>query len=60
MIGLGRGLGLAVTAEGVETEAQLRILRAEGCDEVQGFLVGRPAAWDQIELALTESSAVAA
>jgi diguanylate cyclase (GGDEF)-like protein/PAS domain S-box-containing protein len=42
IIGLGRGLGLRVVAEGVETEAQLTELRAEGCDEVQGFLFSRP------------------
>jgi diguanylate cyclase (GGDEF)-like protein/PAS domain S-box-containing protein len=42
IIGLGRGLGLRVVAEGVETEAQLRELVAEGCDEVQGYLFSRP------------------
>jgi diguanylate cyclase (GGDEF)-like protein/PAS domain S-box-containing protein len=42
IIGLGRGLGLRVVAEGVETEAQLTELRAEGCDEVQGYLFSRP------------------
>ncbi len=42
IIGLGRGLGLRVVAEGVETEAQLVALRAEGCDEVQGYLFSRP------------------
>jgi diguanylate cyclase (GGDEF)-like protein/PAS domain S-box-containing protein len=42
IIGLGRGLGLRVVAEGVETEAQLAELLAEGCDEVQGFLFSRP------------------
>jgi diguanylate cyclase (GGDEF)-like protein/PAS domain S-box-containing protein len=42
IIGLGRGLGLRVVAEGVETEAQLAELRAEGCDEVQGYLLSRP------------------
>ena len=42
IIGLGRGLGLRVVAEGVETEAQLAELRAEGCDEVQGYLFSRP------------------
>lgn len=40
--GLGRSLGIAVTAEGVETEDQLRGLRAEGCDAAQGYLFGRP------------------
>ena len=52
MIGLGRALGLASTAEGVETSGQLGILRAEGCDEVQGFYIGRPVAWDEIERTL--------
>ena len=43
VLGLARGLGLPVVAEGVETEAQLRTLQAEGCEEVQGWLIGRPA-----------------
>ena len=42
VIGLGRSLGINTTAEGVETEAQLDLLRAEGCTEVQGFMFGRP------------------
>ncbi|WKA26584.1 putative bifunctional diguanylate cyclase/phosphodiesterase [Bradyrhizobium roseum] len=36
--GLGRSLNITTTAEGVETEDQLDWLRAEGCNEVQGFL----------------------
>jgi diguanylate cyclase (GGDEF)-like protein/PAS domain S-box-containing protein len=44
VLGLGRGLGLPVLAEGVETEAELQFLKDERCDEVQGYLVGRPAA----------------
>jgi len=42
MIGLGRGLGLYVTAEGVETQQQLDQLRELGCTHVQGYLLGRP------------------
>ncbi|GJE39132.1 EAL domain-containing protein (putative c-di-GMP-specific phosphodiesterase class I) [Methylobacterium persicinum] len=42
VISLGASLGMTTTAEGVETEAQLARLRAEGCDEVQGFLFSRP------------------
>jgi EAL domain-containing protein (putative c-di-GMP-specific phosphodiesterase class I) len=42
VVGLGHSLGLAVIAEGVETEAQAAILRAMQCDEVQGFLYGKP------------------
>jgi EAL domain-containing protein (putative c-di-GMP-specific phosphodiesterase class I) len=38
VIELGHALGLTVTAEGVETEAQREYLRAIGCDAVQGFL----------------------
>lgn len=41
-IGLGRSLGMTIVAEGVETDAQLDQLRAWGCDQVQGFLIGRP------------------
>jgi EAL domain-containing protein (putative c-di-GMP-specific phosphodiesterase class I) len=39
---MSSSLGLSVTAEGVETEDQLRSLREQGCTEVQGFLLGRP------------------
>ncbi|HET7850751.1 MAG TPA: EAL domain-containing protein [Pseudolabrys sp.] len=42
VIGLGRGLNLPVLAEGVETEEQRAFLAAESCDEIQGFLVGKP------------------
>ena len=44
VLGLGRGLGLPVLAEGVETDAELRFLQHESCDEVQGYLLGRPGA----------------
>jgi EAL domain-containing protein (putative c-di-GMP-specific phosphodiesterase class I) len=42
VIGLGRGLKLPVVAEGVETAEQLAFLTDEACNEVQGYLVGRP------------------
>ena len=42
MISMAHNLNLRVVAEGVETEKQLEFLRAQGCDELQGFLVSRP------------------
>ena len=42
VIGLGQGLGMPVVAEGVETAEQLAALRAEGCDQVQGYWISRP------------------
>jgi diguanylate cyclase (GGDEF)-like protein/PAS domain S-box-containing protein len=46
IITLGHSLGMLVVGEGVETQGQLDLLRALGCDEVQGFLLGRPVAAD--------------
>jgi EAL domain-containing protein (putative c-di-GMP-specific phosphodiesterase class I) len=40
--GLARSLGIVTTAEGVETEEQLALVRAAGCNQVQGYLFGRP------------------
>jgi diguanylate cyclase (GGDEF)-like protein/PAS domain S-box-containing protein len=42
VLGLGRGLGLPVLAEGVETKAELGFLAAEQCHAAQGYLMGRP------------------
>jgi diguanylate cyclase (GGDEF)-like protein/PAS domain S-box-containing protein len=42
IISLGKGLGVTITAEGVETEAEFRCLRHEGCHEGQGYLFSRP------------------
>ncbi len=44
VLALGRSLEIPVLAEGVETEAQLNVLKSEGCDEAQGYLFGRPEA----------------
>lgn len=42
VVGLGRSLGIAVTAEGVETPEQMRLLILEGCNSAQGYLIGKP------------------
>jgi diguanylate cyclase (GGDEF)-like protein len=42
VLGLGRALRLPVLAEGVETTAELEFLASELCDQVQGYLLGRP------------------
>ncbi|MCQ8239680.1 putative bifunctional diguanylate cyclase/phosphodiesterase [Rhizosaccharibacter radicis] len=42
IISMSKNLNLEVTAEGVETLAQFEMLRAQGCHELQGFLLGRP------------------
>ncbi|MBK5654771.1 MAG: EAL domain-containing protein [Rhizobium sp.] len=48
VIDLGHGLEMSIVAEGVETEAQLGFLSEEGCDAVQGYLIGRPAPIGQL------------
>ena len=59
--GLGRSLGMTTTAEGVETPEQLAALEREGCDEVQGYLLGRPTPLGELSafLAPDRSSQVA-
>ena len=49
VLAMADALNLRVVTEGVETEQQLEILRALGCDEAQGYLLGRP---ESAELAL--------
>jgi len=49
---MAKGLGMASTAEGVETEEQLNAVRAEGCTEMQGFLFSKPLPAAQIEALL--------
>ena len=48
IINLGHSLGLEVISEGVENEAQLNLLREQGCDVIQGFLLGRPMPAEQV------------
>jgi len=52
---LVRGLDLRVIAEGIETESQLSFLRDLGCDEGQGFLMGRPMSADALVRIAAES-----
>ena len=59
VIAISRALGLAVIAEGVETEAQATFLRDKGCGIVQGYLFGRPVPPDEIEALFAASPAAA-
>ncbi|MGA9091989.1 MAG: EAL domain-containing protein [Bradyrhizobium sp.] len=51
---LARGLGIAVTAEGVETDAQLELLQAQGVNYVQGYLFGRPRRLAELDFSALE------
>lgn len=49
IIDLAHGLGLTVTAEGVETAEQMKLLRELGCDVAQGYFVARPLEPDKLK-----------
>jgi diguanylate cyclase (GGDEF)-like protein len=51
VLALGRSLDIPILAEGIETEEQWTILASEGCDEGQGFSIGRPIPNHQLEAA---------
>ncbi len=48
IIAMAHSLGITVVAEGIETEGQYAILRERGCDQGQGFWLGRPMSTDDI------------
>jgi EAL domain-containing protein (putative c-di-GMP-specific phosphodiesterase class I) len=56
---MARSLNLKVVAEGVEQEGQLAFLRAQGCDELQGYLFSQPLPADEIALWVDEHTRVA-
>jgi diguanylate cyclase (GGDEF)-like protein len=58
IITLGHGLGLQVTAEGVETPGELEVLGRIGCDLVQGFLLAKPMDLQSFEAWSTERQAL--
>lgn len=57
IIALAHSLGLTTVAEGVETVQQREWLRSRGCDELQGFLLGRPQAFDKVLKLLQDNAA---
>jgi diguanylate cyclase (GGDEF)-like protein/PAS domain S-box-containing protein len=57
VIALGKSLRIKITAEGVETEAQLGLLQQENCDLVQGYLLGKPMAKEDLGGLLAAASA---
>ena len=57
---LGQSLGIKVTVEGVETQSQLTLLRAMGCDTMQGYLFAKPMEASQVEAYLGGRRALSA
>ncbi|MCJ2039659.1 EAL domain-containing protein [Methylobacterium sp. J-059] len=53
LVSLGSSLGITTLVEGIETAEQLAAVRAEGCQEMQGFLFSRPRTADEITAMLT-------
>jgi len=60
VIALGKSLRIKVTAEGVESATQLNLLQQENCDLVQGYLLGKPMAKEDLGSLLSTASATQA
>ena len=60
VIGLGRSLDMITTAEGVETEQQFEIVRADGVTLAQGYLFGKPCPVAELDLGDERAAAPAA
>jgi EAL domain-containing protein (putative c-di-GMP-specific phosphodiesterase class I) len=54
LLKIGQKLGMKILAEGAETEEQLEFLKAEGCDCVQGYLIGKPMPANEISKWMAE------
>jgi EAL domain-containing protein (putative c-di-GMP-specific phosphodiesterase class I) len=54
IVSIGSSLDIAIVAEGVETSEQLQLLKAMGCDEIQGYLVSRPLPPEEIPALMTK------
>jgi diguanylate cyclase (GGDEF)-like protein len=54
--GMGADLGMDITVEGIETEEQLRLVKAEGCTEAQGYFLGRPMPAEAIRTRMAEAA----
>lgn len=54
IIAMARALNLTTIAEGVEKQDEFEFLRQEGCDEIQGYLLGKPMPADQFEIFLND------
>jgi diguanylate cyclase (GGDEF)-like protein len=57
IIAMAHTLGMKVVAEGVETESQHQVLRSLGCDQIQGFLLGKPMKKENMEALLSAQRA---
>jgi diguanylate cyclase (GGDEF)-like protein/PAS domain S-box-containing protein len=55
IIGIAHSLGLKVVAEGIEEQDQMDILATQDCDQVQGYLISRPMAPEQVKIFLMDS-----
>ena len=58
MIDLAHSIDLKVVAEGVETEDQLAFLKQSGCNQIQGYLLGKPMSADNLLRLIAERAGV--
>ena len=58
IISMAHSLGMTVVGEGVETEAQLRVLQSLGCNQIQGYLLGKPLSRENMAALILEQQIV--